>query len=98
LTKDKKNLSNFHFDGRFFNIDKHLVNDLETVTQRVLPVIKKIKRLLIANGASGAIMTGSGSTVFGLFTDAKQAGFAHQVLCSMAQNQDWTVLVADLLI
>jgi 4-diphosphocytidyl-2-C-methyl-D-erythritol kinase len=29
LTKDEKKLSKFHFDGRFFNVDEHLVNDLE---------------------------------------------------------------------
>ncbi|WP_419656730.1 IspE: 4-diphosphocytidyl-2-C-methyl-D-erythritol kinase (CMK) [Desulfosarcina variabilis str. Montpellier] len=97
LTKDEKKLSNFHFDGRFFNIDKHLVNDLEPVTQRALPVISKIKGLLLANGAAGAMMSGSGSTVFGLFLDAEQADIAYQTLCSRSQNQAWTVIVANLL-
>ena len=98
LTKDKKKLSNFHFDGRFFNIDKHLVNDLEPVTQQALPVISNIKRLLLENGAAGAMMSGSGSTVFGLFTDNKQAGIAHQVLSNRFEDQAWTVVVADLLV
>jgi 4-diphosphocytidyl-2-C-methyl-D-erythritol kinase len=72
LTKDEKKLSKFHFDGRFFNVDEHLVNDLETVTERALPVIKEIKRLLLAHGAAGAMMSGSGSTVFGLFADRSE--------------------------
>ena len=98
LTKDEKKLSNFHFDGRFFNIDKHLVNDLEVVTERVLPVIKDIKRLLLANGAKGAMMSGSGSTVFGLFANSEQAVLAHEALCRRPQSQEWTVVLADLLI
>jgi 4-diphosphocytidyl-2-C-methyl-D-erythritol kinase len=98
LTKDEKKLSKFHFDGQFFNIDKHLVNDLEPVTERVLPVIGQIKRLLMENGAAGAMMTGSGSTVFGLYADAKRAARAHQALGKRPQSRDWTMLTADLLI
>ena len=98
LTKDEKKLSNFHFDGRFFNIDKHLVNDLEAVTQTVLPVVGEIKRLLLANGAAGAMMTGSGSTVFGLFTNAERATLSQEALCCSPQSQDWTLFMADLLV
>jgi 4-diphosphocytidyl-2-C-methyl-D-erythritol kinase len=98
LTKDEKKLSRFHFDGRFFNVDKHLVNDLEAVTQRQLPVIQEIKRLLLAHGAAGAMMSGSGSTVFGLFADAERAFLSHEALCKHPQSQGWTLFVADLLV
>lgn len=98
LTKDEKKLSNFHFDGRFFSIDKHLVNDLEPVTERVLPVIGEIKRLLLANGAAGAMMSGSGSTVFGLFTDSEQALSTCKALRDHPQRQQWTFAVASLLV
>jgi 4-diphosphocytidyl-2-C-methyl-D-erythritol kinase len=98
LTKDEKKLSNFHFDGRFFNVDKHLVNDLEPVTAGELPVIQEIKRLLLAHGAAGAMMSGSGSTVFGLFADAERAFLSHKALCNNPQSQDWTLFVADLLV
>jgi 4-diphosphocytidyl-2-C-methyl-D-erythritol kinase len=98
LTKAEKKLSKFHFDGRFFNVDEHLVNDLETVTERVLPVIKGIKRLLLTHGAAGAMMSGSGSTVFGLFADRKRAISAYTALCNNQQSQNWTLYVADLLI
>ena len=98
LTKDEKKLSKFHFDGRFFNVDEHLVNDLETVTERVLPVIKGIKRLLLTHGAAGAMMSGSGSTVFGLFADTARAISAYTALCNNQRIQNWTLYVADLLI
>ena len=98
LTKEEKKLSNFHFDGRFFNIDKHLVNDLEPVTESGLPVIGEIKQLLLSKGAAGAMMSGSGSTVFGLFADAQKAVAAEKFLCGRQAKQNWTVAVADLLI
>ncbi len=98
LTKDEKKLSKFHFDGRFLNVAEHLVNDLETVTIKALPVIKRIKRLLLAHGAAGAIMSGSGSTVFGLFVDSEQAISARKALIHNQQSQNWAFYVADLLI
>ncbi|MCB2146411.1 MAG: 4-(cytidine 5'-diphospho)-2-C-methyl-D-erythritol kinase [Deltaproteobacteria bacterium] len=98
LTKDEKKLSKFHFDGRFFNVDEHLVNDLEPVTEMAFPVIKKIKRLLLEHGAAGAMMSGSGSTVFGLFADAERAISVCTALRDNQLNQNWTLYVADLLI
>ncbi|MGA6924485.1 MAG: 4-(cytidine 5'-diphospho)-2-C-methyl-D-erythritol kinase, partial [Desulfosarcina sp.] len=80
LTKDEKKLSKFHFDGRFFNVGEHLVNDLEPVTEKAFPVITEIKRLLLAHGAAGALMAGSGSTVFGLFADRERAFSAYTAL------------------
>lgn len=46
---------------------KDLHNDLEQVTIGRYPVIARIKELLLAEGAAGALMSGSGPTVFGLF-------------------------------
>ena len=98
LTKDEKKLSKFHFDGRLFNVDEHLVNDLEPVTEKAVPVISAIKRLLLAHGAAGAMMTGSGSTVFGLFADPERAISVCTALGDNQQYKNWTLYVADLLI
>lgn len=98
LTKDEKKLSKFHFNGRFFSVDEHLVNDLEQVTEGAFPVIGRIKRLLLAHGAAGALMTGSGSTVFGLFADRAAADAVRLALCNNQHRQNWTLYVADLLI
>jgi 4-diphosphocytidyl-2-C-methyl-D-erythritol kinase len=98
LTKEEKKLSKFHFDGRNFDVGRHLVNALESVTETALPVISEIKRLLLAHGAAGAMMSGSGSTVFGLFADTERAISAHNALQLTQQRQNWTLYVADLLI
>ena len=45
----------------------YLVNDLETVTITRYPEIQTIKERLVRGGAVGAMMSGSGATVFGLF-------------------------------
>lgn len=50
-----------------------LSNDLESVTVPRYPVIGEIKERLLAAGARGALMSGSGPTVFGLFDDEKRA-------------------------
>ena len=65
-----------------------LGNDLESVTIRSFPIIGEIKQRLLAAGARGSLMSGSGPTVFGLFEDetrARQA--AHELLC----ENDWFV-------
>lgn len=48
-------------------------NVLETVTIPAYPVIDEIKMLMIESGAVGAMMSGSGPTVFGIFTDQESA-------------------------
>ncbi len=46
-----------------------LYNDLETVTIQQYPEIQTIKGVMLDNGASDALMSGSGPTVFGIFPD-----------------------------
>lgn len=49
-----------------------LGNVLETVTVRQVPEIGAIKARLSEQGADGVLMSGSGPTVFALFSDAKK--------------------------
>lgn len=44
-----------------------LFNDLEPVTCGRFPLVSELKEVLVAAGARGSLMSGSGSTVFGLF-------------------------------
>ncbi len=67
-----------------------LHNDLEAVTCQKYPVITTIKEQLVACGARGALMSGSGSTVFGLFDDRNSAAKAAGQL---AENTGWWVRV-----
>ena len=48
-------------------------NVLETVTIPAYPVIQEIKKHMMACGAAGAMMSGSGPTVFGIFHSPMQA-------------------------
>ncbi len=54
-------------------IDFKLVNDLEEVTIAKYPEILVIKEFLMAHKSCGSLMSGSGSTVFGIFLDKKDA-------------------------
>ena len=49
-----------------------MVNVLETVTCEKYPVIEQIKKAMIDNGAIGSMMSGSGPTVFGFFSEYKE--------------------------
>lgn len=55
-------------------------NVLETVTVKEYPVIEQIKDVMKEYGAVGAMMSGSGPTVFGLFISPRAAADAHEVL------------------
>jgi 4-diphosphocytidyl-2-C-methyl-D-erythritol kinase len=57
----------------FSPIAHALENDLEKVTSAHYPVIDSIKHQLLKAGAEGALMTGSGPTVFGLFSSSDKA-------------------------
>jgi 4-diphosphocytidyl-2-C-methyl-D-erythritol kinase len=64
-------LKNGHFEPRDL-----LENDLEAVTAKRFPVIEIIKEQLMAAGAKGALMTGSGPCVFGVFDSETEASLA----------------------
>lgn len=57
-----------------------LGNVLELVTIEDYPVIARIKALLIENGALGALMSGSGPSVFGIFAEEETAHKAYDAL------------------
>ncbi len=55
-------------------------NVLENVTVRMHPIIDEIKGFMRANGAARAMMSGSGPTVFGIYTDQAKAADAYMKL------------------
>jgi 4-diphosphocytidyl-2-C-methyl-D-erythritol kinase len=63
-----------------------LANDLEPVTFARFPVVRELKEQLIAAGARGALMSGSGSTVFGLFAEEVAARRAAD---EIAKDRGW---------
>jgi 4-diphosphocytidyl-2-C-methyl-D-erythritol kinase len=52
---------------RFDRLTDLLVNDLESVTLESYPKIRLLKEKLLREGAAGGLMSGSGSSVFGVF-------------------------------
>jgi len=59
-----------------------LSNVLESVTAKEFVVIERLKRIMLANGALGSVMSGSGPTVFGMFEDKSAAQKALLVIRS----------------
>ena len=57
-----------------------LVNDFEPVVFAYHPELRELKLLLREAGADVALMSGSGSAIFGLFTDRKNRDRAREVL------------------
>ena len=54
----------------------HLTNDFESPVFREYPVIRSVRDLMMEGGALFASMSGSGSSVYGLFPDAGSAAAA----------------------
>jgi len=62
--------------GKFktlYDVANILENDLERVGTIMCPQIKTIKRILEQSGAVGSLMSGSGSSVFGIFKSENDA-------------------------
>ncbi len=64
-------------DGNYRGIVDRLGNVLATVTEQHCPEIPSIRREMLRLGADGALMSGSGPTVFGLFSDERKANDAY---------------------
>jgi 4-diphosphocytidyl-2-C-methyl-D-erythritol kinase len=82
LTRDESDFIKCSLGCDTVNISEILENDLETVTSASFPIIDTIKKALIEAGAEGALMTGSGPSVFGVFSSLKEAESARQHLIS----------------
>jgi 4-diphosphocytidyl-2-C-methyl-D-erythritol kinase len=79
LTKEPIEYTSFDLSS-VENVARGLYNDLETVSINLYPVLQQLKDLLLTEGASGALMSGSGPTVFGIFTKEEKALSAEKSL------------------
>lgn len=75
-------------------VANRLENVLESVTIREYPLIAEIKQHMMDNGALGALMSGSGPTVFGLFDNRKKAEQAKDIF--KRENAGHRVYVVDI--
>lgn len=106
LTLDRNRLKISTRASKAFPLTKRsfpLHNDLEVITIRRYPVIETMKERLCSLGARGALMSGSGPTVFGVFPDRSSAHAAAAVLRQdlawgrVRRHGGWTIWVARLL-
>lgn len=80
-TRENDYINRFWGPGDF-SVAELLENDLERVTETRFPVVTHLKQALMDAGAIGALMTGSGPTVFGAFGTESEARAAEQELIS----------------
>jgi len=76
LTKPEEDNNVIHSDVAFGDVrtaSKNLANDLERVVTGAHSEIAALKRELLDAGALGALMSGSGPTVFGIFAEGETA-------------------------
>jgi 4-diphosphocytidyl-2-C-methyl-D-erythritol kinase len=72
-----------------------LLNDLEEVVSRKHPEINEMKECLNAAGASAALMSGSGPTVYGIFPEEGGALKAYRKIKKSVKGKGWRVLKAQ---
>ncbi len=74
-------------------VSEVLENDLESAVAKVHPEVLSLKARLIKLGAQGALMTGSGSAVFGIWPDHR---LARQAAMKLRQQGLWAEAVQTL--
>ena len=92
-------LTNFPTKNNVFSQQHNAVTDALRTLENMLeepvishyPIIASIKNLLLEEGAEWASMSGSGSTVFGVF---KEKGLAEQALRQI-ERPDWLLVVTS---
>ncbi len=82
-----------HDDPHAWGFDRlaaGLENDLQPVAEAMNPIVARVRSGLIRAGAAGALMSGSGPSVFGVFRTRTAAREARRRL---AKEAGWTYLV-----
>ena len=90
-SKDINILRSLMVKGRITELGSYLYNDLETVVCKRYPALTEIKKKLINSGAVGALVSGSGSSVFGIYLQQETARKATTKLIS----KEWQVFLTE---
>ena len=78
-------------EGDLDGLARRMYNVFEDVPDRRMRTVNEIKGVLLDHGALGAMMTGTGSAVFGVFDDKTGAEAARETLekefrfCTLAE-------------
>lgn len=73
LTRGESRITLGSLLARPWQLPELMENDLETVTLAKYPALGQIKQWLLDKGAVGALMSGSGPTIFGVFRQSSGA-------------------------
>jgi 4-diphosphocytidyl-2-C-methyl-D-erythritol kinase len=95
LTSPRSDLKIPRFSGELGELLELLHNDLEQVTMAHFPLIGDIKQRLRNLGAEGALMSGSGPTVFGVFREERTARAAAEALAAEPGWRAFAVAAVD---
>lgn len=78
-------------NGRIEEIGSMLFNSLEPVASKLVPEIKVLKDILLAEGCYGALMSGSGSAVFGIVRSREHGVRITEKLRKQGFKNSWLV-------
>lgn len=92
LTSVREDVSDNRPAWGFGTLVEHLINDLQETSERLRPEIRQVCDALLSAGAAGALMSGSGPSVFGIFESRHQADEACRRLWSEQTKTGWTYL------
>lgn len=95
LTRCKKIHRVPDLTGGLRAVEDLLCNDLEEPAMALYPEITGVKAAFLETGAKGALMSGSGSSVFGLYDSRAQAVAAQERLREI--NSRWSVFLCRML-
>lgn len=103
LTKSEKKIKSRLLIEAVIDPLHHLHNDLETPALMLSSVVGDAKDALQAVGAEGVLMSGSGSSVFGLFSESQRAQAAHEQLMCLREDRPeqyagWQFFLAELVL
>jgi 4-diphosphocytidyl-2-C-methyl-D-erythritol kinase len=86
--------STFLRDKDYSGIAKNLCNDLQDVTLGKFPVLGKVFSALRESGAEGVLLSGSGPTVFGIFSEEKVFAARDTLSSVFPEKEGWRVFAA----
>jgi len=103
LTKSEKKIKSRLLNEGVIDPLHHLHNDLEPPAQKLSPAVRDARKALELAGAEGVLMSGSGSSVFGLFREPQGAKAGETLLMCLREEKPeqyagWQLFLAELLL
>ena len=95
LTNKREEHTITRFYHKYSMVVSSLYNDLEKVTFRLYPKVREARDLLLEFGATGSLMSGSGSTVFGIYRSEEEARHYYSEMKKDVFSKGWESYLAN---